>query len=66
MVKRVGEFMLAATVCPSETSRETITPSMGEVMVAFLRFFSAVCSLSKAVARLSLAWSRLYLSFCSS
>jgi hypothetical protein len=41
MVKRTGAERLAATVCPTFTSREMMTPSSGERIFVYSRFVSA-------------------------
>ena len=53
MVKSVGVWNDAATVCPTSTARETTMPSMGLVMVAKARFVAAWSRSARACSTLA-------------
>ena len=47
IVKSVGAWRLAATVCPTSTEREITMPSIGDVMTVFCRFTCACDSAAR-------------------
>ena len=55
MVKSVGAWSEAATVCPTSTLREITVPSMGEMIFVYLRLSSAWSSAAFACAMLATA-----------
>src|SRR5215213_1709469 len=65
MVKSVGDERLAATVCPTFTSRETTTPSIGERIVVWLKLISANCSAASACCNCAAALCTCAAAFCA-
>ena len=55
MVKSIGAWSEAATVCPASTVRLMTMPSIGETMVAFFRLVSSAARSAAAAWTSALA-----------